>query len=101
MPQQTVFRLPQRTGIENLTTIQEPIPSPTKHEVIIKIYAVSLNARDLQIAKNEYPLPANDSIIPCSDGAGEITEVGEGANYETVTTDKYVRLRGSTHPRQP
>ncbi|KAL4949477.1 NAD(P)-binding protein [Aspergillus filifer] len=78
MPQQTVFRLCQRTGINNLTTVQEPIPTPTRHEVLIKIHAVSLNARDLQIANNEYPMPANDNIIPCSDGAGEIAEIGEG-----------------------
>ncbi|KAL5049318.1 hypothetical protein BDW71DRAFT_217470 [Aspergillus fruticulosus] len=78
MPTQTVYRLPQRTSINDLTPVTEEIPRPAKHEVLIKIRAVSLNARDLQVATDQYPMPARDNVIPCSDGAGDIAEVGEG-----------------------
>jgi NADPH:quinone reductase-like Zn-dependent oxidoreductase len=46
------------------------------YEVRVKIHAASLNFRDLMVARGEYnkkqPLP----LIPLSDGAGIVTEVG-------------------------
>ncbi|BGP36694.1 hypothetical protein JCM10449v2_000595 [Rhodotorula kratochvilovae] len=53
-----------------------PIPTPRLGEVLVKVRAVSLNNRDLQIAKGTYP-GAEDNIIPCSDMSGEVVAVGE------------------------
>ncbi|KAL4899927.1 hypothetical protein BDW74DRAFT_183247 [Aspergillus multicolor] len=78
MPQQTVFRLPKHTSPSDLKQCSEEIPKPAKHEVLIKIRSVSLNARDLQISKDTYPMPVSDNVIPCSDGAGDIVDVGDG-----------------------
>lgn len=51
-------------------------PKPT--QVVVKIHAVSLNYRDLIIAKNQYPLMLKDGpLIPASDGAGVVESVGE------------------------
>lgn len=77
MSKQTVFRLPIRTSYNNLTSFEEDVPTITKHEVLIRIRAVALNSRDVQVAKGKYPFPASDSLIPCSDGAGDIVAVGE------------------------
>jgi NADPH:quinone reductase-like Zn-dependent oxidoreductase len=55
------------------------IPKPGKGEVLVRIHAVSLNFRDLIITKNMYPLELEEGpLIPVSDGAGEVIEVGEG-----------------------
>lgn len=77
MSTQTVFRFPTRNTFEDLVSLQEPIPSISKHEVLIKVRAVSLNSRDLQIATSRYPAFVKENPIPCSDAAGDIIEVGE------------------------
>ncbi|KAL4801064.1 NAD(P)-binding protein [Aspergillus venezuelensis] len=75
---QTVIRLTERTSIKNLKLHTEEIPEPAKHEVLIKVHAVSLNYRDIAIATSQYPFPVKDNVIPCSDAAGIIVAVGEG-----------------------
>ncbi|KIY67741.1 alcohol dehydrogenase superfamily protein [Cylindrobasidium torrendii FP15055 ss-10] len=55
-----------------------PVPTPKSSEVLVKIHAVSLQHRDLSIAKGAYPpstLPAD--LIPGSDMAGEIVGLGD------------------------
>jgi len=47
-------------------------------EVAIAVKAVSLNYRDLLIAKGFYPLAPLGNAIPLSDGAGEVVGVGAG-----------------------
>lgn len=81
MSTHTVYRLTSRTagtGFDGLQACQEPLPSAGKHEVLVKIRSVALNFRDIAIAKGMFPLPVKDNIIPCSDMAGEIIQVGEG-----------------------
>lgn len=53
-----------------------PLPKVGENDVLVKIHAVSLNYRDLIIPKGMYPFPANVPIAACSDGAGEVIEVG-------------------------
>jgi NADPH:quinone reductase-like Zn-dependent oxidoreductase len=72
-----VFELSKSTGIEALTMVERPAPKPGYGEVLVRMRAMSLNYRDLVIArgalgKREKPL------IPVSDGAGEVTEIGAG-----------------------
>ena len=52
----------------------EPRPGPG--EVLIRLRAASLNFLDVAIAAGRYPV--DFPIIPVSDGAGEIAELGEG-----------------------
>ncbi|CAF1072603.1 unnamed protein product, partial [Didymodactylos carnosus] len=54
------------------------IPQPGPSEVQIKFYACSLNYRDLVISNGKYPFSVKPEIVPVSDGAGEVTAVGEG-----------------------
>jgi NADPH:quinone reductase-like Zn-dependent oxidoreductase len=46
--------------------------------VLVKIGACSLNFRDLGIVRGTYRMPVPDNIVPLSDGAGEVVEVGPG-----------------------
>ncbi|PLB49320.1 NAD(P)-binding protein [Aspergillus steynii IBT 23096] len=76
MTTHTVFRLPSLGAITNLTRQTEPLPTISKHEVLIRIRSVALNSRDLQVATNTYPAATKNELIPCSDGAGDIVSVG-------------------------
>jgi NADPH:quinone reductase-like Zn-dependent oxidoreductase len=66
------------TGIEALTKVELPAPKPGPRQVLVKVAACSLNFRDLAIAVGSYPIPVKPNLIPLSDGAGEVIEVGEG-----------------------
>ena len=77
MAQQKVFRLPSKgAGYEAIEETSEAIPKAAPHEVLVKIHATTLNYRDLVIANGQYPFPAKDKVIPLSDGAGTIEDVG-------------------------
>ena len=76
---QTVIRIDgPRNSIHNLKAFKEEIPTPAKHEVLIKVHSVSLNYRDIGVATSGYPFPVKDNVIPCSDAAGVVVAVGEG-----------------------
>lgn len=80
MATQTVYRLTGRTSFRDIKRFEEPIPTIDRHEVLIKIKAVSLNYRDIAISNGSYPFPVKDNVIPCSDGAGEVVEVGSAVS---------------------
>ena len=67
-------------GIDNLEAFEAPIPKPGPGQVVIKVHAASLNYRDLMMVKGFYNPKMALPRIPCSDGAGEIVEVGEGVS---------------------
>ncbi len=73
---QTVFRLTSRNCFDGIQAFQEPIPTISNHELLIKVRSVALNYRDVAIATSTYPLPVKDHVIPCSDMAGEVAQVG-------------------------
>ncbi|WP_027714398.1 NAD(P)-dependent alcohol dehydrogenase [Desulfuromonas sp. TF] len=61
-------------GLE-LTTVR-PEPEVGHGEVKIRVHATSLNFRDLLVAADRYPAGLKSSVIPLSDGAGEVVAVG-------------------------
>ena len=72
-----VWQIPS-FGIDSLEFAERPAPVPGPGEVLVKIHAVSLNFRDLMMVKGLYNPKLKLPRIPCSDGAGEVTAVGEG-----------------------
>lgn len=71
----TSVSLPQ---FSNLTHGSRPTPKPTGTQVVIQVKAVSLNARDCQIANGSYPAPiqVQAGIVAGSDAAGDVVAVG-------------------------
>jgi NADPH:quinone reductase-like Zn-dependent oxidoreductase len=51
-----------------------PVPGPA--EAVVAVRAVSLNYRDLMIARGQYFRGIRQGVIPTSDGAGEVISVG-------------------------
>jgi len=67
-----------RLGLENLALVECDEPKPAPREVVVKFHAASLNYRDLLFAEGLYNPRPNLPAVPLSDGAGEVTAVGEG-----------------------
>ena len=65
-------------GIDSLEFAERPERQPGRGEAKIKIRSVSFNYRDLMMVKGFYNPKMKLPRIPCSDGAGEVTAVGEG-----------------------
>lgn len=63
-------------GLDALQLVERPRPTPGPHQVLVKIKAVALNYRDLEMAKGTYQGQAQHAFILASDGAGEVVEVG-------------------------
>ncbi len=71
-------------GLENLTMVEREEPRPGPHEVVVRFRAASLNYRDILFARGVYNPHPNFPAIPLSDGAGEISAVGEGVTQWKV-----------------
>ena len=67
----------QSFGIDQLALADLPQPRPGRGEVLVKVHAVSLNYRDLRMVLGQYNPKMALPRIPCSDGAGEVVELGE------------------------
>ena len=55
-------------------------PQPQKGEVLVKMRAASLNFRDLLVKSGKSASGGDEPVVPLSDGAGEITAVGDGVS---------------------
>lgn len=84
-------------GLDNLVLSERPTPEPGPGEVRVRLEAVSLNSRDLQMVEGAYnprqPLP----LVPCSDGAGVVEALGDavegievGERVATMMTPRWV-----------
>ena len=64
-------------GLENLRLVDRPEPKPGPRQILVKVKATSINYRDLLLVQGFYnpkqPLP----IVPFSDGAGEVVDIGD------------------------
>lgn len=65
-------------SVEALLQDEVEIPRPGNGQVLVRIKAVSLNYRDLLMVTGNYTRNLNLPLVPLSDGAGEVVEVGEG-----------------------
>src|SRR5262249_5924280 len=71
-------------GIDALQFSERPDPSLQPVQVRIRVRAVSLNYRDLVTVKQGGARATRLPLIPCSDGAGEVVEVGPGVTRVKV-----------------
>lgn len=69
------YEVHPETGAGALRLVERPEPSALQpHDVRVGIRAVSLNYRDILVLQAAGKRPA--PVVPCSDGAGEVLEVG-------------------------
>ncbi len=91
------YQLPQATGIAALAKADLPQPKPAHRQVLVKVAACSLNFRDLAIALGRYRMPVKPNLVPLSDGAGEVVEIGPGVRRVKVGD----RVAGNFFQRWP
>jgi NADPH:quinone reductase-like Zn-dependent oxidoreductase len=71
-------------GLASLVAKEHPVPQPGPRELLIRVRANSLNARELSVLAGTYPLPVKPDVIMCADGAGEIVALGPGVRRRAV-----------------
>lgn len=70
------MRLRQPASLDNLVLETATAAPPGPGEIKVRIHAASLNFRDGLVVNGFFPV--DDGLIPLSDGAGDVMEVGEG-----------------------
>jgi NADPH:quinone reductase-like Zn-dependent oxidoreductase len=72
------YRIFSGRNDDALERIERRPPQAAAHEVRIRVHAVSLNYRDLMIARGDYPVSSENPPIAVADGAGEVLAIGSG-----------------------
>ena len=70
------YELHGKEGLDSLTQVDRQPGALGPHDVRVRIHAVSLNYRDLGIARIAHRRKKTPPLVPASDGAGEVVEVG-------------------------
>lgn len=70
------YELHPNPGLDALVAAERPSRALAPQEVRVRVRAVSLNFRDLAIARRAAATPGAPRVIPASDGAGEVVETG-------------------------
>ena len=70
----------ERFGIDELAFNEIDRPTPMAGEVLVRMRASSLNYRDLMMVEGTYNSRLKLPLVPFSDGAGEVAEVGDGVS---------------------
>jgi hypothetical protein len=70
------FVFEDRFSLDALKLAERPVPKPGPRQALVRLRANSLNYRDLVVASGGYGRQVKLPLIPLSDGAGEVVEVG-------------------------
>jgi NADPH:quinone reductase-like Zn-dependent oxidoreductase len=76
------YELQPRDGFDALTAVDRPPQPLGPTDVRVRVRAVSLNFRDLGVVKGAKKRKA--PVIPASDGAGEVIEIGSAVTRHAV-----------------
>ncbi len=81
------YQIQNYGSLDGLTQTEKSEPdAPGPGKIVVKVHAVSLNYRDLMIVMGSYG-PGGEmphGLVPLSDGAGEVTAIGEGVTRVKV-----------------
>jgi NADPH:quinone reductase-like Zn-dependent oxidoreductase len=71
------YRVDTIGSIQGIGLREVPRPQPGPHEVLVRVRANALNFRDLMVACGmPVGVPIRTGLVPVSDGAGDVVEVG-------------------------
>jgi len=85
------YELHNEPDFAALTRVERPSPPLSPHDVRVRVRAVSLNYRDLNIARSMQRRPKGRPVVPASDGAGEVVEIGSAVS-RLATGDRVAAL---------
>jgi NADPH:quinone reductase-like Zn-dependent oxidoreductase len=78
------YHINSGAGISGLVLRDHNVPKPGPSDVLIRMHAAALNARELMILKGRYTLPIKPDVVPLADGAGEVVAIGEAVTRTKV-----------------
>ena len=84
-------RIHQYGGPEVLVYEDVPAPQPGAGQVLVEVRAVGVNPIDVSIRENRFPTPRPLPKIIGSDGAGAVTQLGEGVT-KVATAPAMMRM---------
>ncbi len=95
-------------GLDNLRLTERDVPEPGDHEVLVRVSAVSLNARDKLLVDGIYNPDLHFPMIQGSDAVGQVVKIGKDvtrvqpgdrilANFATRWFDGPPRLQESSY----
>nr|WP_205245714.1 NAD(P)H-quinone oxidoreductase [Devosia naphthalenivorans] len=80
MSQLRVVQIARPGGPEVLDIVERPVPAPGPGEVLLNVYAASVNRPDIQQRRGLYPPPPGVTDIPGLDAAGTVAAIGDGVD---------------------
>jgi NADPH:quinone reductase-like Zn-dependent oxidoreductase len=72
------YEIGTQEGLNSLRFVERADPVAGPGEAVVRVRLVCLNHRDMLLLNGTYGPRKPETRIPCSDGIGEITSVGEG-----------------------
>jgi NADPH:quinone reductase-like Zn-dependent oxidoreductase len=78
-----LYEIAEAKGIDSLQLTERPTPKPGPGEALVRVRATSLNYRDLALIKGGLARMVKLPLVPVSDGAGDVVEVGPGVTTLT------------------
>ncbi|MFM8271364.1 MAG: zinc-dependent alcohol dehydrogenase family protein [Gemmata sp.] len=75
-----VLALQSGFGLDNIGVADRPDPTPGPGQLLVRVRAVSLNYRDLLLAKGHYNAKLQFPRVLGSDAAGEVVGIGAGVS---------------------
>lgn len=79
-----VYEIANPGNIDALTLIERPRPRLGHGQVLMRVRTCSLNYRDLAVVHGSYARGLKLPLVPLSDGAGDVVEVGPGVTRFAV-----------------
>ncbi|ASK29374.1 NADPH:quinone oxidoreductase [Chryseobacterium sp. T16E-39] len=76
-------------SVENFTIEEIPTPKPGLREVLVKVFATSVNPLDYQVRRGDYKNELDLPVITGHDISGEIVEVGPGVENFKIGDEVY------------
>ncbi len=73
-----VYEIGDQTGLGSLTHSERPDPVAGPGEAVLRVKAICLNHRDLNVLAGSYGPRRPNTRVPVSDGVGEVLSIGDG-----------------------
>jgi NADPH:quinone reductase-like Zn-dependent oxidoreductase len=75
--QMRCYEFSDAISLGSLHLVERPDPVPGRNDIVIRMRAAALNFRDVAMLRGKYHIGVSPPLIPLSDGAGEVVQVGE------------------------
>lgn len=76
-------------SVENFEIVEIPMPKPGFREVLVRVFATSINPLDIQVRRGDYKNELNLPVITGHDISGEIVELGPGVENFKIGDEVY------------